>query len=214
VCSLEHRYQVFREMCCLHVGGCRVSWAHRTDNDVGKGGLRLQWTNRKQSVQRTFLNVQKFIFSVSLSRSSIPVVLPKYFSLWPIVHYYSLHSYYYQFCSPQLSYNPPPPQPIYLVSCTTLLPIGQIFSSSTSFLKNHPFTWTLIPVALLIAPVLSFHPTFLLAFSICSYFSVLKMETAGSSDMVVHAYECTPCHTTGDHNLHTYCYGNLNSRNI
>jgi len=40
------------------------------------------------------------------------------------------------------------------------------------------------------------------------------METAGSADMMVLAYECTPCHTTVDHNLHTYCYGNLNSRNI
>jgi len=40
------------------------------------------------------------------------------------------------------------------------------------------------------------------------------METAGSADMMVLAYECTPCHTTGDHNLHTYCYGKLNSHNI
>jgi len=87
-------------------------------------------------------------------------------------------------------------------------------SSLTSFIRNHPFTWSLIPIALLIAPVLSFHPTFLLAFSVCLYCSVLKMKTAGSSDMVVLAYECTPCHTTGDNNLPTYCYGNLNCHNI
>jgi mannose-6-phosphate isomerase class I len=101
-----------------------------------------------------------------------------------------------------------------LSSYTTFLPIVQIFSSLTSFLNNHPFTWTLIPIALLIAAVLSFHRTFLLAFSICSYCSVLKMETSGCSDMVVRAYECTPCYNTGDHNVHTYCYGNLNSHNI
>lgn len=130
------------------------------------------------------------------------------------MHYYSLQGYYYQFCFPQLSYNPPTHLSFILSSYTTLLPIGHIFSSFTSFPKNRPFTRTLIPIALLIAPVLSFHPAFLLAFSICLYFSVLKMETAGSLDMVVLAYECTRCHTTGDHNLHTCCYSNLNSCSI
>ena len=92
--------------------------------------------------------------------------------------------------------SPPTHLSCILPSYTTLLPIGHIFSPLHPSSKITKFTWMLISVALLIAPVLSFYPTFLLAFSICSYFSVPKMETAGSLDMVVLACECTPCHTT------------------